>query len=222
MKLGTVGAASGRVLWAAVLVGAGALLVGCDPAQARVHSGNTLFSNNCAPCHGAAGEGMAVAKAPAIAGLPEWYVKHQVDGFRQGLRGTHFDDIQGMRMRPMALTLLDDAEVAKVSAYVAALPRTSPAPQLTGGDATRGQGYYATCAACHGADGMGNEALGAPPLVGASDWYLRDQLEKFQTGVRGAHKNDVRGAQMAPMAKTLPDGQAIKDVLAHISTLPAK
>ena len=222
MKLGTVGAASGRVLWAAVLLGVGALLPACDPAEARIHTGDTLFLNNCAPCHGSAGEGMSVANAPAIAGLPYWYVQHQVDGFRAGLRGTHFDDIQGMRMRPMALTLANDAEVAKVSAYVASLPPSHPAAQLTGGDATRGAGYYATCAACHGADGMGNEALGAPPLAGASDWYLRDQLEKFQGGVRGAHPKDARGAQMAPMAKLLPDGQAIKDVLAYISTLPAK
>lgn len=219
MKLGTFGTARCRVLSVATLLAMAAFSAGCDPAQARVHTGDTLFSNNCAPCHGAQGEGLAVAKAPAIGGLPEWYVKHQVEGFRQGLRGTHFDDIQGMRMRPMALTLVNDEEVAKVSAYVAKLPPANPATELQGGNAEAGAGYYGTCAACHGTDGMGNEALGAPPLVGASDWYLRDQLEKFQSGVRGAHPKDARGAQMAPMAKTLPDGQAIKDVLAHVATL---
>jgi cytochrome c553 len=201
-------------------VPASSLLSGCDAEAARSHTGPELFANNCAPCHAADGGGSDNAHAPTIAGLPEWYVKHQLDGFREGLRGQHYDDVQGMRMRPMALTLHDQDAVDAVAKAVAAMPRKPAAPSLKGGDATKGQGTFAVCTACHGADGKGNEALGAPPLVGGSDWYLMQQLQNFKSGVRGAHPNDTRGATMRPMAAILADDQAIKDVLAYVATLP--
>lgn len=194
---------------------------GCGDGQAMAvnHTGDVLFNNNCAPCHGADAGGSTLAKAPSIAGLPEWYLKNQLEGFRTGLRGTHYDDVQGMRMRPMALTLSPE-EVAPVVSYVASLPAKPPAPTLAGGDATKGATYFATCTACHGADAKGNEQLFAPPLTVTNDWYLLNQLVAFKSGVRGAHPKDTRGATMRPMALTLPDEQAMKDVLAHVATLP--
>ena len=45
------------------------------------------------------------------------------------------------------------------------------------------------------------------------------QIKKFKSGVRGAHPKDVTGAQMRPMAMTLADEQAMKNVVAHIATL---
>lgn len=200
--------------------GLAAMIGGCDANAAMSHTGPELFANNCAPCHGADGAGVSYANAPAIAGLPEWYVKTQVDGFRAGHRGANYDDVQGMRMRPMALTLADQGDVDSVSAYVATLPRKATTATLTGGDAAKGAQAFATCTACHGADGKGNETLGAPPLAGANDWYLLTQLKNFKSGVRGAAPGDTRGATMRPMAATLADEQAMKDVIAHIGTLP--
>ena len=52
-----------------------------------------------------------------------------------------------------------------------------------------------------------------------SDWYMKRQLREFQQGVRGSHPQDFSGAQMAQMAQTLPDEQAINDVLKHIDSL---
>jgi cytochrome c553 len=195
--------------------------VGCDAngAVSTSHTGEAMYNNNCAPCHGIDGGGSSLAKAPVIAGLPEWYIQNQLEGFRSGLRGTHYDDVQGMRMRPMALTLAPD-EVKLVGTHVATLAPVAPAVSLEGGDAAKGAGYYATCQACHGADGKGNETLGSPPLTATNDWYLLGQLKNFKGGVRGANPKDTRGATMRPMAAILPDEQAMKDVLAHVSTLP--
>jgi cytochrome c553 len=173
----------------------------------------------CNQCHGPAGAGDPAALAPAIAGLPQWYVESQLVKFRAGHRGRHFDDIAGMRMRPMSLSLSGDADVAAVSAYVAGLPPVPPAPRLEGGDPARGQTLYTPCIACHGADGSGNQALFGPPLAHASDWYLLTQLANFKAGVRGAKEGDMSGALMRPMAMTLADEQAMKDVIAYISTL---
>lgn len=187
-------------------------------AAGDVARGQQLYQL-CQQCHGASGEGSRLALAPAIAGLPEWYVLKQLQGFRAGYRGRHFDDISGMRMRPMARVLQSEADVEAAAAYVASLPAHRPEPTLEGGDATRGQGLYAPCTACHGADGAGLQPLGSPPLVSASDWYLLTQLQRFKAGVRGSAPGDANGAMMRSMSMTLADEQAMKDVIAYITVL---
>jgi cytochrome c553 len=188
------------------------------PSAQDLARGHQLYEL-CLQCHGTVGQGNRLALAPAIAGLPQWYVESQIQKFRAGHRGGHFDDIAGMRMRPMSLALKSDADVTAVAAYVASLAATKPAPQLEGGDVTRGQALYAPCTACHGPDGAGNQALFGPPLRGASDWYLLTQLSNFKAGVRGTKQGDMSGSLMAPMAATLTDEQAMRDVIAYIQTL---
>ena len=189
------------------------------PAGAQdVERGRKLYTL-CAQCHGDDGAGNALFLAPAIAGMPQWYVDAQLLKFRAGYRGQHFDDIAGMRMRPMSLALENDADVASVAAYVASLPKVVPTPALTAGDAAKGQILYAPCAACHGADGAGNEAVLGPPLAHTPDWYLLTQLVNFRAGVRGTKPGDTTGALMRPMSMTLADEQAMLDVIAYIKTL---
>jgi cytochrome c553 len=173
----------------------------------------------CASCHGVDGSGNHEVGAPAIAGMAQWYVEAQLEKFRNGMRGTHFDDIAGMRMRPMSLTLMREGDVPAVSAYVAGLPRVAPPAVLAGGNAAKGRTLYTPCIACHAADGSGNQALFGSPLANGSDWYLLRQLENFRSGIRGAKPGDQSGAMMRPMAMTLADEQAMKDVIAHIMTL---
>jgi len=189
------------------------------PASAQeVERGREIFAL-CTQCHLADGAGSRLALAPAIAGLPEWYVVAQLQKFRAGHRGQHFDDIAGMRMRPMSLALANDADVAAVAAYVATLAPIAPSPVLEGGDAARGQTLYAPCAACHAPDGSGNQAVFGPPLKHASDWYMLTQLANFRAGVRGTKAGDTSGALMRPMSMTLADEQAMRDVIAYITTL---
>lgn len=180
--------------------------------------GNQLFAA-CISCHGQKGEGNHTVAAPAIAGLPAWYVEAQLMKFRTGARGAHPDDLEGLRMRPMSRQMMNEAEVKSVAAHVASLGPSKPAATLQGGDATAGQALFGTCSACHGANGLGNEAMKAPPIAGQSDWYLLAQLKKFKAGIRGANPLDVSGGTMRPMALTLADDQAMKNVVAHISTL---
>ena len=54
----------------------------------------------------------------------------------------------------------------------------------------------------------------------ASPNELKAPELNYQNGARGAHEDDVYGKQMAPMAATLGDEQAISNVIAHIQTLP--
>jgi cytochrome c553 len=203
-------------LCAALASGAGSGPASADP----VARGAELFEL-CAQCHGENGEGNQAFLAPAIAGLPAWYVAAQLESFRSGLRGTHPEDVAGLRMYPMSLSLKYEGDIEAVSAHLAGLPPVAPEPVLEGGDPRRGAQLYAPCTACHGPDGAGMEALKAPRLTFASDWYLLSTLQKYKSGVRGSDPRNVNAALMRGMAQALPDEQAMKDVIAHIETLAA-
>lgn len=196
------------------LVGA----TGCSGPTEGPARGEAMFAS-CTSCHGTDGRGNPKVATPSIAGLPAWYVEAQLIKFRDGARGDHPDDTDGLRMRPMARTLTRESDVKALADYVAGLSAARPAPTLTGGDAERGKALYGPCTACHQVDGGGNQALNAPPLTLASDWYLLAQLRKFKGGLRGADPQDATGATMVPFAMTLTDEQAMKDVIAYIGTL---
>jgi cytochrome c oxidase subunit 2 len=172
----------------------------------------------CTQCHGPEAAGDPLSLAPAIAGLPVWYLERQVKNFKQGLRGIHPDDKGGLRMYPMSLALKSDEDIAAVSAYVASLPSAKP-PRTVEGDPAKGANSYKTCAACHGPDGKGNQALNAPSLIGSSDWYLVESLRKYKAGVLGGNTDNQNAVMMRGMALSLADEQAIRDVVAHIMTL---
>ena len=80
-----------------------------------------------------------------------------------------------------------------------------------------GQSLYAACANCHGLLGEGNRSLGAPKLAGREIWYLTRQLENFKARVRGADVHDGLGAQMVPMANSLPSDEDVAAVAAFIA-----
>ena len=202
------------------LVGLAAILAFATAVPSLVRAetnarGAELFQL-CAQCHGSAGEGSHLALAPSIAGLPEWYILAQLGNFKTGVRGTHPEDVGGLRMYPMSLTLKTDEDTKAVASYVAALPQAHPAPTLTGGDPARGAQYYALCQTCHGPDGNGNQQMGSPRIAGQADWYLLTSLQKLKAGTRGSYPNAV---VMRGMAGTLPDEQAMKDVIAYIQSL---
>jgi cytochrome c oxidase subunit 2 len=173
----------------------------------------------CQQCHGEAAQGNRPVYAPNIAGLPQWYIDSQLKKFKAGGRGTHFDDITGMQMRPMAMSLHNDAEITTISQYVASLQPKKPTPTMQGGNPEKGKALFAVCVACHQADAGGNEALKAPPLTHANDWYMATSLKKFKAGIRGTNPLDQTGALMRPMSQTLVDDQAVADVVAYITTL---
>ena len=115
--------------------------------------GERLFANNCAGCHGSDARGSK--------GFP-----NLTDG--DWLWGGSFDKIketitngrQGM-MPPMAAAVGTAEDVRNVANYVLSLsgsPHNNVAAQL-------GKSKFVACAACHGPDGKGNQALGAPNLT---------------------------------------------------------
>jgi len=114
--------------------------------------GERLFANNCAPCHGADARGSK--GFPNLTdsdwlwgGTPE----RIEETITKGRVGT---------MPPMAAAVGTAEDVRNVANYVLSLsgsPHNSFAASL-------GRAKFVACAACHGADGKGNPALGAPNL----------------------------------------------------------
>ena len=172
----------------------------------------------CMACHGPSGEGNQALNAPRLAGQQAWYVRRQLHSFRAGLRGTHQNDTFGAQMRAFATMLPDEAAIRNLAAYVETLPGHEPQATVTG-DAGRGRRLYTTCGSCHGRQGEGIWALNAPRLAEMSDWYLVRQLQNFQQRVRGAHRQDFYGWQMATVSDMLKDDEAIHDIVAYINTL---
>jgi cytochrome c oxidase cbb3-type subunit 3 len=115
--------------------------------------GGRLFLNNCAQCHGSDGRGSK--GFPNLtdtdwlgAGTPEYIEKTIAEG-RQGM------------MPPMAGGVGSAEDVKNVANYALSLSgsaHNSAAAQL-------GKEKFVVCAACHGPDGKGNPALGAPNLT---------------------------------------------------------
>lgn len=165
----------------------------------------------CTVCHGAHGNGNPAIRAPKIAGMEPWYIRRQLESFRDGTRGTHPDDEAGHEMQPVGVRLRDEVHIDEAIAYVSTFQAKAP-PVTINGDTARGRSLYVTCESCHGAKGEGNQAIGAPALAARTDWYLATQLHNFKAGVRD-------NAQMRAIASTLPDAQAIDDVVAYINTL---
>jgi cytochrome c oxidase subunit 2 len=193
------------------------------PAQAAERDGAALFEL-CAQCHGADGSGREAFLAPNLTGLPDWYLLGQLRNFHSGLRGMHPDDTAGLRMYPMAKTFAGDtadADMQAVVAHITKLPVVVPEPTFTDGDPAKGQAFYQVCTACHGPDGKGNQALGSPPLTHESDWYLLSSLKRYKDGVRSNDPRNANAQLMRGMAATLPDEQAMKDVIAYIRSLGA-
>jgi cytochrome c oxidase subunit 2 len=204
---------------ALALLTAALAAAGCELPPEPQERAAVLFEN-CAPCHGPDGHGNATIGAPHIAGQESWYLERQLQKFRTGVRGSHPDDNTGLRMRPMSRLLRNDEDVKAIAEYVSKLPVAAEhAATLEGAHPDKGKDLYAVCAACHGQDGKGNQAMNAPALHHLDDWYVATQITKFRSGVRGANPADVEGAQMAPMSRILPDEEAVKNVAAYIQTL---
>ena len=61
------------------------------------------------------GGGNKIANAPRIAGQFSWYIKRQLYNFKNGVRGSHLNDITGMQMRTMALSINNDQDIEDVN-----------------------------------------------------------------------------------------------------------
>jgi cytochrome c oxidase cbb3-type subunit 3 len=115
--------------------------------------GERIFMNNCAQCHGSDAHGSR--------GFPNLTDKDWIyGGSPEKIAETLTNGRVGM-MPPMAAAVGTEDDVKNVAHYVLSLSNSDH-------DATRaaaGKEKFAVCAACHGAEGTGNQSIGAPNLA---------------------------------------------------------
>lgn len=143
-----------------------------DPAALRI--GGRLFADNCAACHGRAAHGNARLGAPDLAD-GDWLY----GGDGQAILASILDGRRGA-MPPFGATFGEDG-VANLAHYVLSL---SGAPH-DAAKAAAGKPLFAVCSACHGADGKGSTAVGAPNLTDRIWLYGGDLATVEETIRRG-------------------------------------
>jgi cytochrome c oxidase cbb3-type subunit 3 len=121
--------------------------------SAAMGIGERLFLNNCAACHGSDGRGSKgfpnLADGDWLGGTGPEYVAKVIAEGRMGV------------MPPMGAAVGGPEDVKNVAHYVLSLSGSAHDSV----SASLGKAKFAACAACHGPDGKGNHALGAPNLT---------------------------------------------------------
>jgi cytochrome c oxidase subunit 2 len=113
---------------------------------------------------------------------------------------------------------LSEQEIENIVEWIASTESSKPAPSITA-NPHEGEKLFQTCAACHGAEGHGNKALGAPNLNGLNDWYILTQLNHFRSGIRGSEEDDTYGQQMKAASAVITSDQDAADLAAYITQL---
>jgi cytochrome c oxidase cbb3-type subunit 3 len=122
-----------------------------DPQAVAI--GERLFMNNCAQCHGSDARGNK--------GIPNLTDADWLHGGAPAIIQETLVKGRMGNMPPMAAAVGTPDDVKNVAQYVLSLSG-SPNDSLR---AALGKSKFAACAACHGMDGKGNPALGAPNLT---------------------------------------------------------
>lgn len=156
--------------------------------------GERLFANNCATCHGSDARGSK--GFPNLTdgdwlwgGTPEKIAETIAEG-RQGV------------MPPMAAAVGSAADVRNLANHVLSLSG-SPHNAIA---AAEGRSKFLACAACHGPQGKGNTALGAPNLADAvwlHGWgedAIVAMVNNGKTNVMPAHKDRLSPEQVRVLA----------------------
>ena len=143
--------------------------------------GERLFINNCATCHGSDARGSKgfpnLTDADWLYGGSFEKVKETITNGRQGM------------MPPMAAAVGTAEDVRNVANYVLSLSGSAHNAIA----AQFGAAKFAACAACHGADGKGNQALGAPNFT--DKIWLHGWGEEVITAMVNNGKTNVMPAQ---------------------------
>ena len=153
--------------------------------------GERLFMNNCAQCHGSDARGSK--------GFPnltdsDWLHGGSPETIRETLEKGRIGN-----MPPMAAAVGSPEDVRNLSHYVLSLSG-SPHDSLR---ASLGKSKFVACAACHGADGKGMQALGAPNLT--DDIWLHGWGEAAITAMINHGKVNQMPAQAEKLTKAQLD-----------------
>lgn len=169
--------------------------------EKAMQTGERLFANNCATCHGSDGRG---AKGFPNLTDDDWLYGNSSQ--------TILTSIQSGRAGVMPNLNLSGADVAVLARYVQHLSGKSGISDYV---IEAGPARFAVCAACHGPDGKGNQALGAPNL---SDdiWLYGGAVGDIESILRNGKQGNM------PSFSSLLNENEIKLLAAYVMSLSSK
>lgn len=146
-------------------------------------TGQRLFANSCAMCHGSDGRG---AKGFPNLADHDWLYGNSMD--------TVLTSITKGRVSAMPVMVggLDDRGINELVVYVQSLSGQKADASMA---ANGKKNFDMLCVACHQADGTGNQALGAPNLTdniwlyGSDPQSIKKTITEGRNGNMPAHEN---------------------------------
>ncbi len=156
--------------------------------------GERLYMNNCAQCHASDARG-----GRGFPNLTDADWLH--GGSPEKIQETITNGRNGM-MPPMGAMVGSEEDVKNLANYVLSLSGSMH-------DAARaglGKEKFASCAACHGPDGAGNQALGAPNLTdgiwlhGAGEAAIIDRINNGKVNQMPSQKDKLTPEQIRVLA----------------------
>ncbi len=171
-----------------------------DPKALAI--GQRMFLNYCATCHGSDAGG-----GPGFPSLKDgdWLY----GGEPETIQTTILNGRNGT-MPPMGAAVGGEEGIEQVAAYVMSLSGRKVDPRL----AEAGKAKFVVCAACHGPDGKGNKALGAPNLTD-NIWLYGGSPETIKRTIRGGRSGHM------PAHKDFLGEDKVHLVAAYIYSLSA-
>ena len=154
-----------------------------------VRLGARLFQDNCAACHGVDARGNTTIGAPDLLD-DAWVYGGGEDAILTSIR-------QGREGVMPGWAFLGYGRVKNLAHYVRSLSGASHDPAA----ARVGQKHFATCTGCHGPDGGGNPAMGAPNLRDDA-WLYGGELDQIITSI-----SEGRHGEMPPWEGRLDAAQ---------------
>ena len=138
--------------------------------------GQRLFLNDCAQCHG--------SDAGGASGFPNLRDKDWLYGGDASSIETSILNGRNGVMPALGAAVGGEIGIKELTNYVRSLSGLSHDAKLAEG----GKAKFAICGACHGADGKGNTAMGAPNLTDAV-WLYGSAEETIADTIRNGRNN---------------------------------
>lgn len=145
--------------------------------------GARLFASNCSVCHGSDAKGSY--------GFPNLTDSHwRWGGEAETIKASILAGRHGIM--PGWVAVIGEDGVKNVAAYVRGELAGLPLPEGHGADLAAGQQIFAAnCVACHGAEGKGVPAMGAPNLTASTGWIYGSSLTQLQQTIRNGRQGQM-------------------------------
>jgi cytochrome c oxidase cbb3-type subunit 3 len=180
------------------------------------NQGKAAFATNCAPCHGAGGQG---SKGYPNLNADRWIWGGTLDAIHQTVsHGIRWEADPQTRTSTMPAFgregLLKKDEISAVADYVLSIAGYKVEDKS--GLAKGQEVYQNNCAACHGDDGKGNLEIGAPNLT-TKVWLYggKDGIDK----VAIEERINVGGGGVMPAWSDRLDESTIKSLAVYVHSL---